>query len=436
MRVYDIIYKKRTKKNLTEEEIKFVINGYIKNEIPDYQMSALLMAMFLNGLNKDELRSLTFAMVNSGKKYDLSSIEGTKVDKHSTGGVGDGVSLSLAPLVASCGIVVPMMSGRALGHTGGTLDKLESIKGFNVNLTEASFIRQLKKIGIAIISQSKEIVPADKKIYLLRDATATVDSIPLIAASIMSKKIAEGADGLVLDVKTGNGAFMEKYEDAVELAKTMVEIGKSCDKKVVAVITDMNQPLGEFAGNSVEVYQAVKILQNSGPKDITELILYLGVKMLLLSGIVSNEKDARKLLEKNLASGKGFEKFVQMVEMQGGDVRVFSKLEKNFLCAKFLEPVFSKETGYVSFINTKLIGSCICELGAGRGKISDKVDHSVGVQFVKKLNDYVNPAEPLMYVYFNDKNKFELVKEKLSNAYKIKKQKSIHKIKLVYKEIR
>jgi pyrimidine-nucleoside phosphorylase len=374
-------------------------------------------------------------MTNSGKKYDLSSIKKPKVDKHSTGGVGDGVSLSLAPLVASCGVVVPMMSGRGLGHTGGTLDKLESIPGFNVNLSEKDFINQLKKIGVAIISQSEEVAPADKKFYVLRDTTATVDSIPLISASIMSKKLAEGTDALVLDVKTGNGAFMEKFSDAIKLAQTMVNIGKRCGKKMVAVISDMNQPLGEYAGNSLEIFQTIKILQNQGPKDITELIYYLATKMLILGGVAKTDSDARKMLEKQLVSGAALEKFRQMIKMQKGDVRVVDDPEKFLPKAKNVVPIVSSKNGYVNFIDVKLVGNCIAQLGAGREKISDKIDYSVGIRFMKKFGEPVTKNEPLMVVHYNDEKKFLEVKEKLNSVYKIIPTKPKNKLKLVYKEI-
>lgn len=435
MRMYDIIYKKREKKVLSKEEINFVVNSYVKGEIPDYQISAFLMAVFLNGMTEEELGFLTDSMTNSGKKYDLSSIKKPKVDKHSTGGVGDGVSLSLAPLVASCGVVVPMMSGRGLGHTGGTLDKLESIPGFNVNLSEKDFVNQLKKIGVAIISQSEEVAPADKKFYVLRDTTATVDSIPLISASIMSKKLAEGTDALVLDVKTGNGAFMEKFSDAIKLAQTMVNIGKRCGKKMVAVISDMNQPLGEYAGNSLEIFQTIKILQNQGPKDITELIYYLGTKMLILGGVAKTDSDARKMLEKQLVSGAALEKFRQMIKMQKGDVRVVDDPEKFLPKAKNVVPIVSSKNGYVNFIDVKLVGNCIAQLGAGREKISDKIDYSVGIRFMKKFGEPVTKNEPLMVVHYNDEKKFLEVKEKLNSVYKIFPTKPKNKLKLVYKEI-
>ncbi len=440
MRMYEIIYKKRNGETLSKQEIDFVINSYVENKLPDYQMSALLMAIFFNGMDKTELRYFTQAMVNSGKVYDFSFLHKKKnevcvVDKHSTGGVGDGVSLSLAPLIATTGIFVPMISGRGLGHTGGTLDKLESIPGFVVELKEEEFVNQVKTIGVAIISQSQQLVPADKKIYALRDATATVDSIPLIAASITSKKLAEGCDAIVFDVKTGNGAFMEKYEDAKLLAKTMVEIMKSCGKKALAVISDMNQPLGEYAGNSVEIFQAIKILQGEGPKDITELVLYLAAKMLLLAQKVKTHEEAVKLLKNKISSGEAIEKFRQMVKFQHGDVSIIDNPQKLF-GAKYTSQIVAQKNGFVGYIDTKLIGNCLTFLGAGREKMEDKIDHSVGIKFNKKLADYVKQNEPLMEVYYNNKEKFEMVKDKLLSSYKIYPKKKKLPYKLVYEVIK
>jgi len=433
MRMYDLILKKRNKQKLTKEEIEFIITEYIKGNLPDYQISAFLMAVYFNGLDFDELLHLTKCMTFSGKVFDLSSIDKPKIDKHSTGGVGDGVSLSLAPIVASCEICVPMISGRALGHTGGTLDKLESIPGFKVNLTEEEFVKQLKKIGVVIASQTENLVPADKKLYALRDTTATVDSIPLIAASIMSKKLAEGIDGLLLDVKTGNGAFMEEMKDAVKLARTMLTIAKKFNKKAVALITDMNQPLGEYVGNALEIYQAIKILKNEGPKDITELVVYESAKMLQLACIEKNFDSAKRKVEKQIVSGKALEKFKQLIEAQNGDPKIIDN-PKLLPQTKFCEPVLSKEEGYVSFIDTKLVGTACCYLGAGRQKISDKIDHSVGIRIIKKLDDYVEKNEPLCYVYFNKQQKFEQIKSMIISAYKISSKKQ-GQPKLIHKEI-
>ncbi len=433
MRAYDIILKKRNNEKLSKEEIEYVVLEYTKGTIPDYQMAAFLMAVYFNSMDEKELFYFTDAMKNSGKVLDLSSIDKPKVDKHSTGGVGDGVSLSLAPLVASCDVVVPMISGRGLGHTGGTLDKLESIEGFNVNLTETEFIKQLKKIGVAITGQTQNLVPADKKIYALRDVTATVDSIPLITASIMSKKLAEGIDGLLLDVKTGNGAFMEKFEDSVKLAKTMVEIGKKAKKKVLALITDMNQPLGEYIGNALEVYQAIKILKNEGPKDITELVIYEAAKMLLLAGVEQNFDSAKKKVTKKLSSGEALEKFRQMVELQKGNTKVIDN-EEILIKAKYKKPILSNKSGYITYIDTKLVGVCCCVLGAGRTKIEDKIDYTVGFKILKKINDFVEKNEPLLYVYYNDEQKFNQIKQKLISAFKISNQKTKN-LKLIYKEI-
>ncbi len=433
MRMYDVIIKKRNKQKLTKEEIEFIISGYTKGIIPDYQMSAFLMTVYFNGMDNEELSFLTESMKNSGEIFDLSMIDKPKVDKHSTGGVGDGVSLSLAAIVASCDVVVPMISGRGLGHTGGTLDKLQAIPNFNVNLTKEEFINQLKKIGVAIISQTKNLVPADKKIYSLRDTTATVDSIPLIAASIMSKKLAEGIDALLLDVKTGNGAFMEKLNDAVKLASTMLNIGKSCGKKIIALITDMNQPLGEYIGNALEVYQAIKILQNEGPKDITELVIYESAKMLLLAGIEKNFLLAKKKILKKISSGEALEKFKQMIEYQKGKTEIIDKPQL-LIKTKNCQPILSQKTGYITHINTKQIGICCCILGAGREKVTDTIDYYVGFRIVKKLNDYVEKNEPLLYVYYNDKNKFEKIKQLIISSYKISHKKT-KELKLIYKEM-
>lgn len=433
MRMYDIILKKRNGDPLTKEEIEYVVFGYTRNEIPEYQMASFLMAVYFNGMDKTELLYFTQAMINSGKKVDLSKINKPKVDKHSTGGVGDGVSLSLAPLVASCDIVVPMISGRGLGHTGGTLDKLESIPGFKVNLSYEEFLSQLEEIGVAIAGQTEDLVPADKKIYALRDVTATVDSIPLIAASIMSKKLAEGTDALLLDVKTGNGAFMQKYKDALALAKTMVEIGNNYGIKTVALITDMNQPLGEYVGNALEVYQAIKILKNEGPKDITELVVYQAAKMLQLAGVEKNFSLAKKKIMTKLSSGVALEKFKQLIEKQKGNPKIIDDT-KLLPQAKFCEPVLSRKSGYVSYIDTKQIGLSLCILGGGRQKISDKIDHSVGLKIVKKLNDYVEINEPLVYVYYNNSAIYEKVKQLILSSYKIS-DKKVKTVKLIYTEI-
>lgn len=434
MRMYDIIIKKRNKQQLSPEEINFVISGYINGDIPDYQMSAFLMAVYFTGMTDEELVQFTLSMKDSGEVFDLSSINKPKFDKHSTGGVGDGVSLSLAPLVASCDVAVPMISGRGLGHTGGTLDKLESIPGFNVNLTKEEFIKQLENIGVVIAGQTTNLVPADKKIYALRDTTATVDSIPLIAASIMSKKLAEGADGLLLDVKTGNGAFMENYDDAVTLAKTMVKIGRGCGKKMLALITDMNQPLGEYIGNALEVYQAIKILKNEGPKDITELVIYESAKILLLAGVETDFQTAQKKILSKLTSGEALDKFRKLVELQKGNPSIIDNT-KLLPQAQYCEPVVSTKNGYVSYIDTKSIGVACCTLGAGREKITDKIDYSVGLRILKKLGDEVSSGEPLVYVYYNDKTKFDKAKQIIISSYQISEEKPELKTKLIYEEI-
>lgn len=434
MIAYDIILKKRNGSELSKEEIEFMVNNYVSNKIPDYQMAAFLMSVYFRGMTKNEIFFLTETMLKSGNILDFKDIDKPKADKHSTGGVGDGVSLSLAPLLACFDIAVPMMSARSLGHTGGTLDKLESIEGFNVNLTYKQIKKQLKKIGVAIFSATEDFALADKKIYALRDLTATVDSIPLISASIMSKKLAESLDALLLDVKTGNGAFMENFKDSLELAKTMVEIGKHFNLKISAIITDMNQPLGEYVGNSLEIYQAIKILKNEGPKDITELVVVETSKILQLLNIEKDFKKAKQKVIKILSEGYAFEKFKKLIEWQGGNPKVAEVL-KLLPQAKYKTAILSKSSGYITKIDTKLIGLSLVHLGGGRKKLSDKIDHSVGFKILKKLNQYVEKNEPLIYVYYNDKNKFEEIKNKLLTSFTITQNKS-KTYPLIYKEIK
>ncbi|MFC1501558.1 thymidine phosphorylase, partial [Elusimicrobiota bacterium] len=350
MQITDIIYKKRNSQKLSNEEIKFAVSSYTAGKIPDYQMSALLMAIFIKGMDDEEISSLTESMARSGEVFDLSTVRGIKIDKHSTGGVGDGTSLVIAPLVASVGIVVPMMSGRSLGHTGGTLDKLESIPGFNVNLSEKQYLNQLTKIGVAMIGQTDNIAPADRKIYSLRDSTSTVDSIPLISASIMSKKIAEGCDGLVLDVKLGSGAFMNKMKDAENLSKQMVRIGKSFNKKMLALITDMNQPLGSVVGNSLEIKQCIDVLNGGGPEDFVELCIELAGRMVVMSGKEKKIGNAKKVLKANLQNGKALMKFKEIINAQNGDAGVAENPEKILPKADEEIKVLSKVKGYVKSI--------------------------------------------------------------------------------------
>ena len=418
MNMYEIISKKRDKKKLTSEEIEYFVSGYTKGTVPDYQMSALLMAIFLNGMDTEEIFDLTQSMMRSGKVVDLSSIPVAKVDKHSTGGVGDKVSLILAPLVASCGITVPMISGRGLGHTGGTLDKLESIPGFKTNLSLKKFLRNLSDIGVCMIGQTDEIAPADKKIYALRDVTGTVESIPLISASIMSKKLAEGADALVFDVKMGNGAFMQKEDEAVLLAKNLIQIANKSKKKAVALITDMNEPLGEAIGNSIEVIEAIQALKGKGPEDLMTVTLALGAYMLLLGGKARNFKNAQEKLEESIKSGKALEKFKQMVKKQGGHPKIVHDY-RVLPWSKHKIAVESNQTGYVKSIGTLKIGLSAVELGAGRERLDSKIDPGVGFLIKKKVGDFVKKGENLAVVFANDLKKGERAKQEIKEAYQI-----------------
>lgn len=400
MRMVDLIEKKRDGKALSKEEINFIIEGYTEESIPDYQMSALLMAIFYQDMTDEEISQLTLAMANSGEIIDLSSIEGIKVDKHSTGGVGDTTTIVLAPLVASVGVPVAKMSGRGLGFTGGTLDKFESIPGFKIELSEQEFIDIVNKSKVAVIGQSGNLAPADKKLYALRDVTATVDSIPLIASSIMSKKIAAGADAIVLDVTTGDGAFMKDIEDAKRLARTMVRIGKLAGRQTMAVISDMSEPLGEAIGNSLEIVEAIDTLKGNGPKDLTEMCYVLGSQMVVLAGKADSLEDARKLLEEALHSGKALEKFREMVRDQGGDETVIDHTDK-ILTAKYEIKLPAKSSGYVTKLVANEIGIAAMILGAGRKTKEDAIDHAVGIKLHKKIGDQVTEGESLLTIYAN-----------------------------------
>ncbi|MEO0114559.1 MAG: thymidine phosphorylase [candidate division WOR-3 bacterium] len=429
MNVYEIIKKKRDGKSLSWEEINFLIEGYTNNKIPDYQFSAFLMAIYFQGMSFEETTNLTLAMMHSGKVFDLSSIPGVKIDKHSTGGVGDKVSLILAPLVAACGVTVPMVSGRGLGHTGGTLDKLESIPGFRTNLSYGEFLANLKNIGLAMIGQTEELAPADKKIYALRDVTATVDSIPLIAASIMSKKLAEGIDGLVLDVKTGSGAFMTRLADARRLAKTMIAIGKRMNKKVTAFITDMNQPLGKMVGNALEVIEAIEALKGKGEKDLMTVVYALGEEMLLMSKKVKTKTAARKLLKGAIDNGGALRKFEDLVKSQGGDPKVIEDYSR-LPSAKYQIEVKSDQSGYIAKIDTQRIGLLAVELGAGRKKISDKIDPAVGFIIHKKFGSYVKVGDILATILTNDDSLAITITQELKNCYAFS-QKKVPKLKII-----
>ena len=389
MRMYDIIEKKKNKLNLTKEEIEFFVNGYVNNLIPDYQVSSLLMAIVLNGMNDSEVTNLTLAMANSGDKLNLNF---NAVDKHSTGGVGDKTTLIITPIVACLDCKVAKMSGKGLGYTGGTIDKLESIPGFKVQLADDKFIKQINDINLSIISQTKNIAPADKKIYALRDVTATVESIPLIASSIMSKKIASGAKNLVLDIKVGSGAFMKNINDATKLGQTMVNIGKNSSINTVALLSNMNEPLGNNIGNNLEVLEAIEVLKNNGPKDLTDICIELATYMVSITKNITYEEAKTKVTEV-LNSGEALDKFYQLVKYQGGDI---SKLVHN---SKYEYKVYSKNSGYITKMDTAKIGKISCMLGAGRTKKEDIIDYNAGIVLNKKVNDYVNDNDLLCTLY-------------------------------------
>ena len=419
MDILDIIGKKRDKKELTREEIHYFIKHYVDGEIKDYQASALLMAIYLNGMNDLEISYLTDEMKNSGDTLDLSDIPGIKVDKHSTGGVGDKVSLVLGPMVASLGAKLAKMSGRGLGHTGGTLDKLESIPGCRIDLSEEEFKKQVREIGIAIIGQNEELDPADKKLYALRDVTGTVASIPLIASSIMSKKLASGADSILLDVKFGSGAFMKNMKDARKLAVTMVNIGKNLGKDVKAEVTDMDQPLGYAVGNNLEVKEVIDTLHGHGPKDLTELCLNSGSIMLVQAKIFNNVNDAKIALKENIQNGKAFEKFVEFISRQGGDKEYLYHPEKFEVASNIIE-LYSKKAGYVNRIDALTIGESSMRLGGGRETLDDIIDMSAGIVLNKKIGDKVEKGELIATLYTNKDNTEEIEKNVIE-AFNIKK---------------
>lgn len=401
MRMYDIIMKKRNGEELTPEEISFFVEGYTGGAIPDYQASALMMAIYFQGMTDVETCELTMAMARSGEMLDLSAIRGIKVDKHSTGGVGDKTSLALAPMVAACGIPVAKMSGRGLGHTGGTIDKLESFPGFTTELTTEQFITNVNSIGIAIMGQTADLAPADKKLYALRDVTATVDNMSLIASSIMSKKLAAGADAIVLDVKTGSGAFMKKEADARALAEEMVRIGANAGRKTVAVISDMDQPLGFAVGNALEVKEALDTLQGQGPADFLELCLTLGSQMLMAGGRADDPKTARSMLEQVIADGSALRKLAEFVEAQGGDSEVVYQPER-LPQASLQKEVLSPSDGYVSRIVCDEVGICSLILGGGRETKKSSIDLSVGLVLRRKVGDAVKAGDPLAVIHAND----------------------------------
>lgn len=411
MRMVDLIEKKRDGHELTNTEINFIVTGYTNGEIPDYQMSALAMAIFFQDMTNEEIANLTLAMANSGEIIDLSAIHGIKVDKHSTGGVGDTTTIVLAPLVAAVGVPVAKMSGRGLGHTGGTIDKLEAIPGFNVEISNEEFIEFVNRDKVAVIGQSGDLAPADKKLYALRDVTGTVDSIPLIASSIMSKKIAAGADAIVLDVTTGDGAFMKNQKDAERLAKTMVQIGKLANRQTMAIISDMSQPLGLAIGNSLEIKEAIDALNGNGPADLMEMVYVLGSQMVVLAKKAENLADARTMLEEAIVSGAAIQKFKEMVQNQGGDSTVIDHPEK-LPQAEYQIVLPAKEAGVISKMVADQLGIAAMLLGAGRRTKEDQIDFSVGLMLHKKVGDKVAIGEPLVTVYANSEE-IEEVKNKI-----------------------
>ena len=431
MRAYDLILKKRENSELTKEEIDFLIKGFTEGSIPDYQMSALSMAIYFNGMSDREIADLTMAMAKSGDQIDLSKIKGTKVDKHSTGGVGDTTSLVLVPLVAAAGIPVAKMSGRGLGHTGGTIDKLESIPGFKTEISMDDFIKNVNEINAAIAGQTGNLTPADKKLYSLRDVTATVDAIPLIASSIMSKKIAGGADGIVLDVKVGSGAFMKTIEDARKLAKIMVNIGKKLNRDTIAVLTDMEQPLGQAVGNNLEVIEAIETLKGKGPKDLEELCLVLGANMLKIAGKVEDYNKGYELLEELLQNGKAFEQFKKLVKKQGGDVTYLDNPDK-FKKSEYIYEIKAKKDGYLNKLKAIDIGLAAMLVGAGREKKGDKILNEVGVKVYSKYGEKVKKGQKIATLHYNKKDKnFEEAVEKLNQSFVIKNEAPKHR-ELIY----
>ena len=421
MLITDLINKKKHSESLSKEEISFFVNGYVDGSIPDYQASALLMAIWFSGMDKQETADLTLAMAESGDQVDLSAIEGIKVDKHSTGGVSDGTTLVVAPLVAACGGKVAKMSGRGLGHTGGTLDKLESIPGFSVMQSMDKFIQTVSEIGLSVIGQTDNLVPADKKLYALRDVTGTIDNISLIASSIMSKKIASGSNAIVLDIKTGNGAFMKRISDSIRLAESMVDIGRLAGRRTIAVVTDMNQPLGFSVGNTLEVREAVEILQGQYDSDLKVVAFTLASRMLIASGICDTENETIEKLEDALSSGKALVKLAQMIEAQGGNPDLVNDLSLIPAASKVI-PVRADKEGYIKEINTPEVGYSAMLLGAGRVKKEDEIDHSVGIWLKKRLCDYVGKGDIIAEFHVNDEKNFNAAVKRFLDAYVIGKE--------------
>lgn len=421
MTIIDIIEKKRDKKELTREEIDFFVKGYTNEKITDYQAAALIMAIYLNGMTKRETTDLTLSMAHSGDILDLSILNKIIVDKHSTGGVGDKVSIILLPIISSLGIPVAKMSGRGLGFTGGTADKLESIPGYKTDIDMEEFIKNVQKIGISMITQTLDLAPADKKIYSLRDSISCVENIPLIASSIMSKKIASGAQKIVIDVTVGKGAFMKNIKEARELANEMIQIGKLANRETVCVLTDMNQPLGYAVGNNLEVIESINFLKGNIPEDVAQVIFELGAYMIKLAGKGDNLEENKKAMLENIENGKAYNKFLELIENQNGDKSYIENTE-NFEKAKFIIPVYSEESGYISEIDAKEIGKLSVFLGAGREKKEDKIDNSVGIIFNKKVGNKVAKEEILAYIHANDVKKLEEASKKIKDIIKISKK--------------
>ena len=418
MNILEIIEKKREKKELTKDEIEYFINGYVDGKIADYQAAALVMAIFLNGMTKQETTNLTIAMANSGEILDLSKLNKIIVDKHSTGGVGDKVSICLLPLVASLGVPVAKMSGRGLGFTGGTVDKMESIPGYQTSIDIDKFIENVQNVGISMISQTLNLAPADKKLYALRDSISCVESIPLIASSIMSKKIASGAEKIVLDVTVGKGAFMKNIEDAEKLANEMIEIGKLANREVVCVLTSMDEPLGKAVGNNLEVKEAIHFLKGDMPQDLKEVVLELGAYMIKLAGLGENLEENKKQMLENIQNGKAFNKLKQMVQNQGGDISYLENTDK-FEKAQFTEEILASQDGYIQEINAEEIGKVACNLGAGRIKKEDNIDYAVGIELDKKVGTKVQKGEILGKIYANNTTKLEIAKKQVNDIIKI-----------------
>ncbi len=422
MRIYDLIMKKRDGKELSKEEISYFVQEYTDENIPDYQAAAMLMAMFLKKMNKRETVDLTDAILHSGEQINLESIEGIKVDKHSTGGVGDTTTLIVGPLVASCGVPLAKMSGRGLGHTGGTLDKLEAIEGFKIDVSMEKFVNLVNTNKIAVISQTKSVAPADKKLYHLRDVTATVDSMPLIASSIMSKKLASGSNAILLDVKVGSGAFMKTIEDATELATEMVDIGKSMGRDTIAVITDMNQPLGNAVGNALEVGEAIDILSGTGPDDITELCLELSAHIVVLGKKAADYDEAYKLVTEKLNDGSALKKFEEFVKAQEGNEGIVKDQSLLPTAGKRYE-IKAREDGFINELNSEEIGLTAMILGAGREDFESKLDYSAGLVLTKKISDPVKAGETIAVLHYNDDSKLDEAVKRFNNAYTIVKEK-------------